>query len=64
MFRCLVLTFALTRHELMTAIREAGCDEIDEMRVAFLENDDKISVIPKKQVSGDSPKEEEFFISQ
>ena len=49
MFRCLVLTFALTRHELMTAIREAGCDEIDEMRVAFLENDDKISVIPKNK---------------
>ena len=49
MFRCLVLTCALTRHELMKAIREAGCDEIDEMRVAFLENDDKISVIPKNK---------------
>ena len=49
MFRCLVLTCALTRNELMTAIREAGCDEIDEMRVAFLENDDKISVIPKNK---------------
>ena len=49
MFRCLVLTCALTRHELMTALREAGCDEIDEMHAAFLENDDKISVIPKNK---------------
>jgi uncharacterized membrane protein YcaP (DUF421 family) len=49
MFRCLVLTCALTRHKLMTALKEAGCDEIDEMRAAFLENDDKISVIPKNK---------------
>jgi uncharacterized membrane protein YcaP (DUF421 family) len=48
----------------MTALTEAGCDEIDEVHAAFLENDDKISVTPKEQVSGDSPKEEEFFISQ
>ena len=34
---------ALTQHELMTALREAGCDEIDEVRAAFLENDDKIT---------------------
>jgi uncharacterized membrane protein YcaP (DUF421 family) len=49
MFRCLVLTCALTRHELMTALREAGCDEIDEMPAAFLENDDKISIISKNK---------------
>ena len=29
------------------ALREAGCDEIDKVHVAFLENDDKVSVIPK-----------------
>jgi uncharacterized membrane protein YcaP (DUF421 family) len=45
----LVLTCAPTRHELMTALREAGCDEIDEVLAAFLENDDKISVIPKNK---------------
>jgi uncharacterized membrane protein YcaP (DUF421 family) len=49
MFRCLVLTYALTRHELMTALRESRCDEIDEMHAAFLESDDKISVIPKNK---------------
>lgn len=43
------LTYALTRHELMTALTEAGCDKIDEVHVAFLENDDEISVIPKNK---------------
>jgi uncharacterized membrane protein YcaP (DUF421 family) len=33
----------------MTALREAGCDEIDEMPAAFLENDDKISIISKNK---------------
>ena len=47
MSRCLVLTCALTQQELMTALTEAGCDEIDKVHTAFLEND-KISVIPKK----------------
>ena len=46
-FRCLVLTCALTRHE--SALTEAGCDEIDEVHAAFLKNDDKISVIPKNK---------------
>jgi len=31
------------------ALREAGCDEIDEMRATFLENGDKISIIPKNK---------------
>jgi uncharacterized membrane protein YcaP (DUF421 family) len=39
----------LTRHELMSALREAGCPEIEEARAAFLENDGTISVILKKQ---------------
>jgi uncharacterized membrane protein YcaP (DUF421 family) len=33
----------------MTAFREAGCDEIDDVHAAYLENDDKISVIPKNK---------------
>jgi len=48
-FRRLFLTCALPLHELMTALTEAGCDELDEVHAAFLENDDKISVIPKNK---------------
>jgi uncharacterized membrane protein YcaP (DUF421 family) len=33
----------------MSALREAGCPEIEEARAAFLENDGTISVILKKQ---------------
>lgn len=39
----------LTRHELMNALREAGCSSMEDARAVFLENDGKISVIPKKQ---------------
>ena len=63
MFRCLVLACALTRRELMTALTEAGGDKIDKVHGAFLENDDKISVIPKNKRVG-ILREEEFFISQ
>jgi uncharacterized membrane protein YcaP (DUF421 family) len=37
----------LTHHELMTALREAGCASIDDVRAALLENDGSISVIPR-----------------
>jgi uncharacterized membrane protein YcaP (DUF421 family) len=37
----------LTRHELMSALREAGCARIEDARAALLENDGSISVIPK-----------------
>jgi len=43
------LIYALTRHELMTALTEAGSGEFDEVHAAFLESDDKISVIPKNK---------------
>jgi len=39
----------LTSHEVMTALREAGCSSIDEVRAALLENDGSISVIPKRK---------------
>src|SRR6266853_406086 len=39
----------LTRHEVMTALREAGCASIEEVRAALLENDGSISVIPKRK---------------
>jgi len=37
----------LTRHELMNALREAGCASIEEARAVLLENDGTISVILK-----------------
>jgi uncharacterized membrane protein YcaP (DUF421 family) len=37
----------LTRHEIMNALREAGCASIEDARAAILENDGRISVIPK-----------------
>ena len=39
----------LTHHELMTALREAGCAAIEDVRAAVLENDGTISVIPKQK---------------
>ena len=38
----------LTRHELMSALRESGCANVEDVRAALLENDGSISVIPKK----------------
>jgi uncharacterized membrane protein YcaP (DUF421 family) len=38
----------LTRHEVMTALREAGCASVEDVRAAFLENDGSISVIPRR----------------
>jgi uncharacterized membrane protein YcaP (DUF421 family) len=37
----------ITRHELMTALRAAGCTSIEEVRGAILETDGSISVIPR-----------------
>jgi uncharacterized membrane protein YcaP (DUF421 family) len=37
----------LTRHELKTALREAGCADVEDVRAAFLENDGTISVMPR-----------------
>jgi uncharacterized membrane protein YcaP (DUF421 family) len=37
----------LTHHELMTALREAGCGSVEDVRAALLENDGSISVIPR-----------------
>jgi uncharacterized membrane protein YcaP (DUF421 family) len=37
----------LTRHEVMNALREAGCASVEDAHAAFLENDSTISVIPR-----------------
>lgn len=37
----------LTRHELEIAMRAAGCDSIEDVHVAILENNGLISVLPK-----------------
>ena len=41
----------LTHHELMSALREAGCDAIDDVHVAFVENDGTISVVQKRNIA-------------
>jgi uncharacterized membrane protein YcaP (DUF421 family) len=47
----------LTRHELNAAMREAGCDCIDDVRYAVLENNGHISIVAKKAVAGTSSKD-------
>ena len=37
----------ISRHELMSAIRQEGLSEIDQVRVAILENNGRINVIPR-----------------
>ncbi len=37
----------LTRHELASALRAAGCSQIDQVRVATLENNGQINVLLK-----------------
>jgi len=39
----------ITHHELMTALREAGCATVEDVRGALLETDGSISVIPKSK---------------
>ena len=39
----------ITHHELMTALREAGCTCIEDVRGALLETDGTISVISKSK---------------
>jgi len=38
----------LTKHELMSALRQAGCESVEDVRCAMLENDGNVSVIPRK----------------
>lgn len=38
----------LTRHELMAALRRAGCDAVEEVHTAVLENNGQISVTLRK----------------
>jgi uncharacterized membrane protein YcaP (DUF421 family) len=40
---------SLTQHELMAALRQAGCTAVDEVHVAMLEDDGNISVIPRSK---------------
>ncbi len=41
----------LTQHELMAALRQAGCASVEEVHVAMLEDDGNISVIPRNKQS-------------
>ena len=48
LFETILARAQLTRHELRAALRESGCDDIEDVHAAFLENDGTISVIPKR----------------
>ena len=41
----------LTHHEVMSALREAGCSSIEDVQSAFLENDGSISIVPRDKQS-------------
>ncbi len=41
----------LTRHELIAALRRAGCEHPDDVHTAILENNGAISVVPRKAVA-------------
>lgn len=43
----------LTRHELMAALRRAGCGCIEHVHVAILENNGQISVVPLAERAGE-----------
>ncbi len=42
----------ITRHELLSAIRQAGLMDASDVRVAILETNGRINVIPKDKTSG------------
>ena len=39
----------LTHHEVMSALRQAGCSSVEDVQSAFLENDGSISVVPREK---------------
>jgi uncharacterized membrane protein YcaP (DUF421 family) len=42
----------ITQHELLSAMRQVGVQDVDDVRVAILENTGRINVIPKVPVIG------------
>jgi uncharacterized membrane protein YcaP (DUF421 family) len=44
----------LTHHELNAALRKSGCDCVDDVHSAILENSGVISVVPRKKTSSES----------
>ena len=39
----------LTRHELHAALRQNGCDSVDDVHLAVLENNGSISVVQRRR---------------
>jgi uncharacterized membrane protein YcaP (DUF421 family) len=39
----------MTHHELNAALRESGCESVDDVHTAILENNGVISVVPRKK---------------
>ncbi len=48
---------SITRHELNSALRQAGCGCVEEVQYAVLENNGAISVIAKDRETGDGRRE-------
>jgi uncharacterized membrane protein YcaP (DUF421 family) len=44
----------ITQHELMAAVRQAGLSDLAEVRVAILENNGRINVIPMPKSAGET----------
>jgi uncharacterized membrane protein YcaP (DUF421 family) len=44
----------LTHHELNAALRKSGCECVDDVHTAILENSGAISVVPRKKTSNES----------
>jgi uncharacterized membrane protein YcaP (DUF421 family) len=44
----------LTHHELNAALRKSGCECVDDVHTAILENSGVISVVPRKKTSNES----------
>jgi len=46
LFEAVMAKALLTHHELQAALRAAGCTEVEEVKLAVLENNGAITVIP------------------
>lgn len=47
LFQAVMAKALLTHHELQAALRAAGCTEVEEVKLAVLENNGAITVIPQ-----------------
>ena len=53
LYESLLRNQRLTRHELLAALRRAGCGCIEQVHIAILENNGQISVVPQAEQTGE-----------